>query len=163
MRNWPYAFKLAQADDSPVKGKVGIAVLPKGAGANARSAAALGGWNLAVSKFTKHPKEAAALALYLTSPDEQKRRAIAAGLQPTIPSVYQDKDVVAANPLFTDLVETFKAAVPRPTTVTKGKYNRVSTEIWNAAHAVLSGEAKAKDSLADLKGKLEGVSRGGKW
>lgn len=163
MRNWPYAYKLAQDEKSAVKDKVGIAVLPKGAGANARSAATLGGWNLAVSKFSKHPKEAAELALYLTSPEEQKRRAISAGLQPTVVSVYQDKDVVAANPVFTDLVETFKSALPRPSTATKSKYNRVSTEFWNAVHAVLSKEAKAKDSLADLKGKLEAIGRGGKW
>jgi trehalose/maltose transport system substrate-binding protein len=163
MRNWPYAYKLAQDEKSPVKDKVGIAVLPKGAGANARSAATLGGWNLAVSKFSKHPKQAAELALYLTSPEEQKRRAISAGLQPTVVSVYQDKDVIAANPVFTDLVETFKSALPRPSTVTKGKYNRVSTEFWNAVHAVLSKQAKAKDSLAELKEKLEGIGRGGKW
>jgi trehalose/maltose transport system substrate-binding protein len=163
MRNWPYAFKLAQDDKSPIKDKVGIAVLPKGAGANARSAATLGGWNLAVSKFSKHPKEAADLALYLTGPEEQKRRAIAGGFQPTIISVYEDKDVVAANPLFTNLVDTFKNAVPRPATATKGKYNRVSTEFWNAVHAVLSKQGKAKDKLAELKGTLEGLSRGGKW
>ncbi len=163
MRNWPYAFKLSQEEKSPVKDKVGIAVLPKGAGANARSAATLGGWNLAVSKFSKHPKEAADLALYLTGTEEQKRRAITGGFQPTIVSVYQDKDVVTANPMFTDLVDTFKSAVPRPSTATKGKYNRVSTEFWNAVHAVLSKQAKAKDSLADLKGKLEQMSRGGKW
>jgi len=53
--------------------------------------------------------------------------------------------------------------VPRPTTVTKGKYNRASTEFWNAVHNVLTKQAKAKDSLADLKGKLEQMSRGGKW
>lgn len=163
MRNWPYAYSLAQAADSPVKDKVGVSVLPKGAGEKGRSAAALGGWNLAVSKFSKHPKQAAELALYLTSPEEQKRRATTAGFQPTIVALYQDKDVLAANPLFATLLDTFKNAVPRPTTVTKGKYNRVSTEFWNAVHAVLSKQAKSKDSLADLKGKLEGISRGGKW
>jgi trehalose/maltose transport system substrate-binding protein len=163
MRNWPYAYDLAQDAKSPVKDKVGIAVLPKGAGANARSAATLGGWNLAVSKFSKHPKEAADLALYLTGPEEQKRRATTGGFQPTIVSLYQDKDVVTSHPMFTSLVDTFKSAVPRPSTATKGKYNRVSTEFWNAVHAVLSKEAKAKDSLADLKGKLEGMGRGGKW
>ena len=36
MRNWPYAWALANAADSPVKGKVGIAVLPQGDGADAR-------------------------------------------------------------------------------------------------------------------------------
>jgi trehalose/maltose transport system substrate-binding protein len=138
-------------------------VLPKGNGANARNAATLGGWNLAVSKYSKHPKEAADLALFLTSAAEQKRRAISAGFQPTIASVYQDKDVIAANPLFASLVDTFKAAVPRPTTVTKGKYNRVSTEFWNSVHSVLTKEAKSKQSLADLKEKLEQVGRGGKW
>ncbi len=163
MRNWPYAYKPAQAADSPVKDKVGITVLPKGSGANARSAATLGGWNLAVSKFSKHPKQAAELALHLTSAEEQKRRALAGGFQPTIASVYQDKEVVAANPMFTSLVDTFKAAVPRPTTVTKGKYNQASTAFWNAVHAVLSKQAKPKDSLAELKSKLEQISRGGKW
>lgn len=163
MRNWPYAYSLAQEEKSAVKDKVGITVLPKGAGANARGAATLGGWNLAVSKFSKHPKEAAELALYLTSAEEQKRRAIEGGFQPTIVSVYQDKDVVAKNPTFASLVDTFKAAVPRPSTATKGKYNRVSSEFWNAVHAVLSKKAKAKASLADLKGKLEGMNRGGKW
>jgi trehalose/maltose transport system substrate-binding protein len=47
--------------------------------------------------------------------------------------------------------------------VAGGKYNRASTEFWNAVHAVLTKKKKAKDSLADLKGKLEGISRGGKW
>lgn len=163
MRNWPYAYKLSQDEKSPVKDKVGTTLLPKGAGANARSAAALGGWNLAVSKFSKHPKEAADLALYLTGPEEQKRRAVVGGFQPTIASLYQDKDVVAANPQFASLADTFKNAVPRPSTATKGKYNQASTAFWNAVHAALSKEAKPKASLADLKTKLEGMSRDGKW
>jgi trehalose/maltose transport system substrate-binding protein len=36
MRNWPYAASLAEAADSPVKGKVGYAPLPKGDGEGAR-------------------------------------------------------------------------------------------------------------------------------
>jgi trehalose/maltose transport system substrate-binding protein len=163
MRNWPYAFELAQAADSPIKDKVGVVALPKGTGANARGAATLGGWNLAVSKFSKHPKEAADLALYLTGPEEQKRRAMTGGFHPTIASLYQDKEVLDKNPRFADLLDTFKNAVPRPATATKGKYNQVSTEFWNAVHAVLTKQKKAKDSLADLKGKLEGLSRGGRW
>ncbi|HTE55411.1 MAG TPA: ABC transporter substrate-binding protein [Kofleriaceae bacterium] len=163
MRNWPYAFELSQAADSPVKDKVGVVALPKGAGANARGAATLGGWNLAVSKFSKHPKEAADLALYLTGPEEQKRRAMDGGFHPTIASLYQDKEVLEKNPSFADLLDTFKNAVPRPATATKGKYNQASTEFWSAVHAVLSKQKKAKESFAELKGKLEQMSRGGKW
>ena len=43
MRNWPYAWALANAADSPVKGKVGMAVLPKGDGRDARMRRRLAG------------------------------------------------------------------------------------------------------------------------
>jgi trehalose/maltose transport system substrate-binding protein len=163
MRNWPYAYDLAQDEKSPIKDKVGITVLPKGDGANAKPSATLGGWNLGVSKFSKHPKEAADLALYLTGPEEQKRRAIEGGFHPTIESLYQDKEVLDKNPSFAELFDTFKNAVPRPASPTKGKYNQVSSEFWSAVHAVLSGQKKGKESLADLKSRLEQLSRGGKW
>ena len=83
MRNWPYAWALANAADSPIKGKVGIAVLPQGDGAEAKHTAALGGQQLAVSKYSAHPKEAADLVRYLTSAAEQKRRAIQGSFNPT--------------------------------------------------------------------------------
>jgi len=52
MRNWPYAWSLSQAADSPVKGKVGVAPLPAGSGG--KPAATLGGWQLAVPKYSKN-------------------------------------------------------------------------------------------------------------
>jgi trehalose/maltose transport system substrate-binding protein len=163
MRNWPYALELSQDAKSPVKDKVGVTVLPKGGGAGGRNAATLGGWNLGVSKFTKHPKEAAELALYLTGPEEQKRRAMEGGFHPTIQSLYEDPEVLEKRPTFKELFETFKNAVPRPSAQTKGKYNQASTEFWNAVHAVLTGQKKAQASFADLKSKLEQMSRGGRW
>lgn len=162
MRNWPYAWALAQDASSPVKDKVGVAALPKGDGEGARPAATLGGWDLSVSKFSKHPAEAADLVIYLTSAAEQKRRAITAGFYPTIPSLYTDKDITSANPFFTSLGETFKGAVPRPSTATGAKYNQVSNAFWNAVHAVLAKEKSAKDAVAELAGKLEQI-KGAKW
>ena len=79
MRNWPYAWALANSADSPVKGKVGVAALPKG-GEDGRSAAALGGWQLSVSKYSENPELAADLVKFLTSYEEQKRRAIKGSL-----------------------------------------------------------------------------------
>src|SRR5690606_27915849 len=49
-RNWPYAYSLGNGADSPIAGKFDVAPLPAGEGADARSAATLGGWNVAVSK-----------------------------------------------------------------------------------------------------------------
>ncbi|HKJ94677.1 MAG TPA: ABC transporter substrate-binding protein [Gammaproteobacteria bacterium] len=162
MRNWPYAWSLAQSEKSSIKGKVGVAALPKG-GADGRHAAALGGWQLAVSKYSKHPKLAADLVMYLTSYDEQKRRAIKASYNPTIKALYKDKEVLKAVPFFGDLYETFVNAVPRPSTVTGSNYNKVSNAFYNAVHDVLQGNAKAMPRLKQLKGQLMRISHGGRW
>ncbi|WP_313951250.1 ABC transporter substrate-binding protein, partial [Accumulibacter sp.] len=97
MRNWPYAWALAQADGSVIRGKVGVAVLPRG-GAAGRHAATLGGESLAVSKYSKHPAAAADLVLYMTSTAVQKDRALRGSFNPTIPALYQDAEILQANP-----------------------------------------------------------------
>jgi len=162
MRNWPYAWALANSAGSPIRGKVGVAALPKGGG-EGRHVGVLGGWQLAVSKYSRHPKIAADLVMYLTSAPEQKRRAIAGAYNPTIESLYKDKQVLAANPFFGSLYTVFVNATPRPSTVTGTKYNQVSTEFYNAAHAVLSGRSSAAASLKRLERKLKRIGDGGKW
>ncbi len=163
MRNWPYAWTAAQNDDSPVKGKVGVAALPKG-GDDGRFTGTLGGWQLAVSKYSKNAATAADLVMYLSSTEEQKRRAVEGSYNPTIPKLYQDEAVLAASPFFGELYDTFVNAVPRPSTVTANKYNQVSNEFWNATHAVLSGKMKAAESYKALAEKLDQMSRGGtRW
>lgn len=161
MRNWPYAWSLAQAPDSPINGKVGVAPLPAGEGGE--PAAALGGWQLAVSKYTEKGEIAIDLVKYLTSEEEQKRRAIDGAYNPTIEALYKDQEILTAVPFFGELYETFTHAVARPSRVTGAKYNQVSSEFFNAAHQVLSGEAEAPDALANLERKLDRLSRGGRW
>ena len=162
MRNWPYAWALSQNDDSAVKGKVGVAALPKG-GEAGKPAAALGGQQLAVSKYSKHPEAAAALVLYLTGEAEQKRRAIKGSVNPTYPALYQDAEILAANPFFAELSANFTAAVPRPSTVTGNNYNRVSNAFWEAVHAALSGTAKADATIPALAQKLDEIRKNGEW
>ncbi|WP_230414069.1 ABC transporter substrate-binding protein [Collimonas silvisoli] len=161
MRNWPYAWSLLQKDDSTVKNKVGVAPLPKGG--DGRSAAALGGWQLAVSKYSKNQKLAADLVMYLTSPAVEKQRAIDASFNPTIMSLYKDPDLLKANPFMGDLYSTFQNTVARPSTVTGERYNQVSNAFWNMAHEILSGKQKASDGVAKLQSDLNRLSRGGHW
>jgi trehalose/maltose transport system substrate-binding protein len=162
MRNWPYAWSLLNQDGSAVKGKVGVMMLPKG-GSAGRHASALGGWQLAVSRYSKNPKLAADLVMYMTSAEVQKYRAIKASFNPTIPALYQDKDIIKASPFMAELYPTFASAVPRPSTVTAIKYNQVSNQFWNTAHDVLSGNAKPTEALAQLDGTLKRLSPGGTW
>ncbi|MBV8621202.1 MAG: ABC transporter substrate-binding protein [Curvibacter sp.] len=161
MRNWPYAWSLSQGADSPVKGKVGVMALPHGE--DGSSAATLGGWQLAVNRYSTHPAESADLVMYLTSRTQQKDRAVRGSYNPTIESLYKDPDVLAANPFYGDLYDTFVHAVPRPATVTGAKYNEVSAAFWNATHDVLAGKLPADEAVRKLEDKLNSVRRGPNW
>jgi trehalose/maltose transport system substrate-binding protein len=163
MRNWPYAWALGNAEDSPIRGKIGVTPLPKG-GKDGKHTGALGGWQLAVSKYSRNPEVAADLVRHLTSAEEQKRRAIKASKNPTIEALYHDDpEVLEAAPFFGDLYDTFTNAVARPSRVTGDRYNQVSAEFFNAVHAVLSGNMDAASSLAALEQSLDRISRGGRW
>jgi trehalose/maltose transport system substrate-binding protein len=163
MRNWPYAWALGNADDSPIKGQIGVSALPRGSGEDGKHTGTLGGWQLAVSRYSENPEIAADLVAYLTSYDEQKRRAIEGSYNPTIAALYQDPEVLEANPFFGELYDTFTNAVARPSRATGAKYNQVSSEFFNAVHAVLSGKTDAASSLGALESRLDRLSRGGRW
>ncbi len=156
MRNWPYARALAESMGSPVRGRVGVAELPAGVGT-------LGGAQLSVSRYSRHPALAASLVMALTGRDEQKRRALAGGFNPTLPALYLDPEIRRANPYFDVIAQALAHAVARPAAVTGTRYNRVSSAFSNAVHAVLAGQADAGTALHSLERKLMRISRGGRW
>ncbi len=154
MRNWPYAWALAQKDDSPIKGKVGIAKLP-----GSPSAATLGGWQLGVSRYSRHAEIAADLVMYMTSAQVQKARAIGGSFNPTLPALYQDREVIAANAFMAQLQEVFANSVARPTSATGLKYPQVSQSFYNAAHEVMSGRATGEEAVRRLEKRLRQIRR----
>jgi trehalose/maltose transport system substrate-binding protein len=154
MRNWPYAWALLNGEDSALRGKVGVAPLPKGSRFG-RHAATLGGWQLAVSRHSADQEAAIDFVLYLTGAAEQKRRAIAGSYAPTIESLYQDPEVLAANPFFADLGTVLADAVARPSAATAGQYSQVSTLFWEAVHNSLIGNGRAQDNLVRLEDRLD--------
>ncbi|MGV2932884.1 ABC transporter substrate-binding protein [Vreelandella venusta] len=158
MRNWPYAWSLAQSEDSDVRDSVGVTQLPAG-GEDGRSAAGLGGWNLAVSRYSEHPELAADLVAFLAGEEEQKRRAIQASYNPTIDALYQDEEVLEAVPFFGTLYHTFTNAVARPSAPTGDAYGRVSNAFFSTSHDVLSGTKNGADAVADLEGDLLRLKR----
>ena len=155
MRNWPYAYALSNNDDSAVKGKFDVAPLPAGEGEGAKSSATLGGWNFAVSKYSLNQEAAIDLALFLSSADSQKRRAIAQANLPTVQSLYSDEEVLAASPFMANWEEIFQNAVPRPSAPTQANYNEASSLFWSAVHNTLSGNGSASENLEVLEIDLE--------
>ena len=153
MRNWPYAYSLGNSDESAVNGKFDVVPLP--AGDSGHGAAALGGWQLAVSKYSEHKEEAVDLLLYLTSYEEQKRRAIVGSYNPTIKALYQDADVLEAAPFFGSLYDVFVNAAARPSTVTAPRYAEASKIFFSNAHDVLMGKKTGTEAVKNIELDLE--------
>ncbi|KFJ57708.1 bacterial extracellular solute-binding family protein [Brucella neotomae 5K33] len=161
MRNWPYVYALSNSADSAVKGKFDVAPLPAMAEGEP-PASALGGWNLAVSKYSTKQDAAIALVKFPASPEVQKAEAVELSRLPTIEALYDDKDVIAAQPFMANWKPIFQNAVPRPSAATKVKYNEVSSKFWTAVHKTLAGSGTAAENLELLEVELTEL-KGSGW
>ncbi|MDR9802876.1 ABC transporter substrate-binding protein [Rhizobium hidalgonense] len=161
MRNWPYAYSLGNGADSAVKGKFDVMTLPVAA-AGDKPSSTLGGWNLAVSKYSEKQEAAIALVKFLASKDVQKARAIELSNLPTLTDLYDDKDVAAAQPFMPNWKPIFQDAVPRPSATAKVKYNEVSSKFWTAVHNTLSGSGSAAENHELLEADLTTL-KGDAW
>jgi trehalose/maltose transport system substrate-binding protein len=163
MRNWPYAWVVLNNPESPVAGKVGIAILPKG-GPHGQSSSVLGGWNLAVSKYSKRQKDAIDLVLFLTSEDELRRRAIEHGYYPPMQSLYVEEKIRSLSPITGLMLDVLKRAVPRPAGQTGAKYSQVSAIFWNMIYETLAHKGTAEKNLGTIEKKLNFISKNGtRW
>lgn len=160
MRNWPYAFALGNGADSPINGLFEVSPLP--AGPEGGSAATLGGWNVAVSRYSDVPEAAVAFAIFMASEEVQRERALALSEMPTIAALYSDPEIVAQQPIIPRWLDVLNASVARPSAPTKVGYNEVSALFWSAVHDTLSGQGTAAGNLEALQADLEDL-RGAGW
>jgi trehalose/maltose transport system substrate-binding protein len=161
MRNWPYAYPLGNSADSPIKGKFAIAPLPAGAEGGIH-AGTLGGWSLAVSRYSRNKAVAVKLVKFLSSKAVQKERAIASARLPTLKSLYDDPEIAAKQPIVGRMKTALDNAVARPSAVTGTDYNEVSADFWTAVHDTLAGDGSATDNLELLEAKLHRL-KGAGW
>lgn len=152
MRNWLFGYGLTTNNEN-LKDKFDATLLPAGEGGT--HASVLGGWQLAVSKYSQNVDAAVALVAYLASYEGQKFRALEGGYNPTIQALYEDPDLLAASPLFSRISEVLQNTVPRPSTVSGEAYGRVSELYSNAVHSVLRGQIDARTAMEDLEFELE--------
>lgn len=112
LRNWPYAWPLANAEDSPVKGK--IAIKPMVHAPGQESAACQGGWGWGIAKTTRHPKEAWEAVQYLTSLETQRKVTLSTGYLPARRSLYNDPEIVRTYDFFPAMLNVLENAALRP-------------------------------------------------
>jgi multiple sugar transport system substrate-binding protein len=152
---WGYVWNRAENDaDSTVKGKIGVVPLP-GFTAD-KQATCIGGWQVAVSAFSKNKAEAVKLARYLSSPEVSKQQAVLASHLPVFASVYGDADVLKANPWFAQALPVVQTARSRPVTP---RYTEVSEIIRTNMNAFLAGTKTADQALGDMNNRLGAIFR----
>ncbi len=156
-RNWPYAYVLSAAADSVIKDVFDITQLPMGDGDGAAHAATLGGWQMFVSDYSENQDAAKAFAAYMVSPELQKARAIERSSLPTIGDLYQDADILAANPFFGDLYDTFASgSVARPSTASADLYGEVSQVYFTGVNEILTG-SDVNEKVDSIASDLEDI------
>jgi multiple sugar transport system substrate-binding protein len=155
MVNWGFAWDILQSQaDSTVKGKVGVLPLPAMAGG--KSATCIGGWQWAVSAFSKNKAASVKLARFLSSPESSKFLAIEGSLLPVYPQTYSDADVLKKLPHYKDALPVVQAARGRPMS---DRYGEVSDAIRTTGNAILARTVKPADGVAEIENKLRRVMR----
>jgi trehalose/maltose transport system substrate-binding protein len=151
MRHWSSAFR-AIAERSQTQ-TVGIALLPAGPSGRAQS---VGGFHLAVSRYSAHPRQAAELVLFLTGMEVQTRRALRRGFVPTYSDLHRTTELAHALPQSHKLQQaTEKSWVLRPSTVTGNKYAEASRAYYRSVHSILSKKVQAAAAFASLEQELK--------
>jgi multiple sugar transport system substrate-binding protein len=147
---WAYGWSHFQNDpDSQVKDKVGVVPLPTVAGG--QPATCIGGWQWAISAFSASKLQAFELIRFLSGPDGVKHLALKASNLPVLPALYQDPEVLAANPWFKDALPVVESAKARPKSP---RYPEVSDTIRTNVNAVLAGVKTPPEAIADMSAKL---------
>lgn len=153
--NWGFAWDRFKDDkDSTVQGKVGVMPLPAMPGG--KSATCVGGWQWAVSAFSKNKAEAAKLVKYMAAPAASKFLAAEGSLLPTYASVYTDADVVRQVPWFKDAANVVIAGRSRPLSK---EYGQVSDIIRTTTSAVLARTKKPEEGVDEIESRLRRVMR----
>jgi len=118
--------------------KVGVAPWP-GVVPGQPAHVTLGGFNLGVGAYTRHPDQAFAAAACLVDQASQVHNAVAAGLPPTMESLYTDPQVVQGLGFADLLLNGIRNASTRPVTPA---YNDVSLVIQRTLHPPGHGDPR---------------------
>jgi multiple sugar transport system substrate-binding protein len=153
MRNWPYAWRLMNQPNSPVAGRVGIALVPHFPGHD--SAPTLGGFHLGVNAYSQHKSEAIAFVRFMIRSSAQKEIFLKLGVLPANRRVYDDPEVRQALPVLADLLPALERVQPRPVTpyylmisqIVQPELSAVVTGIRSPEQAMRSAEYQIRHLL----------------
>ena len=157
LANWPYVYGDASVPGAGnvVAGEFGVTTLP---GRSGPGSATLGGANLAISSYSRHPVTALAFIRFLTSAASERYILVHSALPPVWASMYSQPALVAMFPFLPVLKQAILTARPRPALV---DYNQFSLAVSSAVHQALAQNISVAAALAQLSAELRQILRSG--
>jgi multiple sugar transport system substrate-binding protein len=147
MRNWTYAWDRLHSADSPVAGQIGLAPLP---------ASCLGGKVLALSADSLHRDEALRFMSFLVNYEQQLQIARQGIQPPALQTVYHNAELLAQDPVFSELLTGLSASRPRPQSPA---YLEISEAIYSEVNRMLQGRQDAAATAETIQRRIEEALR----
>jgi len=142
---WPdaYAAATTPGPGNKVYGKVGVTVLP--------GPSALGGANLAISAYSRHPAEALDFIRFLTDAQNERLMFTAGGFPPVLTALYREPALRARYPDLKWVLEAVEHAQPRPAVAT---YEQASQAIFGQVEAALRQQETPSRAIKTMTSQL---------
>jgi multiple sugar transport system substrate-binding protein len=145
--NWTYMYAVAQGEDSKVKGKFDMTVLP----GDVKKAAPLGGWVLAGIKYSKNPDAAYQFIHFMTDSQRQKIHALKFGNMPSRYSTGEDPEVSKLG-FVAVMLQALDTAVPR---IKSPAWPKMQTILGAAISSAVAGSVTSQQALDDAAAKIQ--------
>ncbi len=157
LNNWPYVYGEASVPGpgNKVAGKFGVTALP---GPDGPGSSSLGGGDLAISAFSRHPVTALAFIKFLTSMSSERQILVDASQPPVWARLYTDPALIQRFPYLPVLERAILSAKPRPEIP---NYSQLSLAISSAIHQALATNRPVNSTITMLSGELSSVIRNG--
>ncbi|RLK12608.1 carbohydrate ABC transporter substrate-binding protein (CUT1 family) [Micromonospora sp. M71_S20] len=148
--NWPFVYPAMQEANPELAKQVGWARIP-GVDENTPSKVTIGGINMAVSAYSKHPEESFEAARCIRNEKNQKFSAVNDGVPPTIEKVYDDPEMAEAYPMRDTILEELKEPAVRPLTPAYQSISTVMSAILSPPSAIRPEQTadELRDAIAD--------------
>ena len=157
LNNWPYVYGQASAPGpgNEIAGKFGVTALP---GPHGPGSSSLGGADLAISAFSRHPVTALAFIKFLTSMPSERQILVDASLPPVWARLYTNPALIQRFPYLPVLYKAILSAKPRPEIP---NYTQLSLAISSTIHQALATNQPVDSTITMLSRELSSVIRTG--
>ncbi|NLW46819.1 MAG: ABC transporter substrate-binding protein [Firmicutes bacterium] len=147
LRNWPYNWNLLNQENSPVKGRIGVAPLPIGPRGTS-SSGCLGGWNMMINHFSRNKEAAWQFIEFMTGLEGQKVNSIIGGRLPTRMAVYREPEVSKVNPYYSGFLDVYYRSKPRPVSPF---YPAISELMQVNFYQAITGKLEAETAIENIE------------